>query len=262
MTKVLPWGSRTSLGVFAAPCTSGNTTTKVYVTPNATSDLTSVFDCEGGDFEVEWSGEVQLTGTIVIGSGTTVRISGERISSRGNSSLSNNEAVANLTSGLALPVGLTSAAVGRAPPNITISTDRTASFGPMFYVDHGNLTLEDLVIRGGFSANNTDEDDRIGDVERSGGGVFAVNSTVSVTRCEFNDNYAQHVGGGIFVNASTLHVSDSIFRYCKAGYVATIEDPGIPGAGGGINVSNLMPLYVSQTFSVHPRRVPLQIRDV
>eukprot|EP00904_Undaria_pinnatifida_P010820 jgi/Undpi1/6869/HiC_scaffold_21.g09345.m1 len=105
----------------------------------------------------------------------------------------------------------------------------------MFSVDHGHLTLKDMVIRGGFTANTTDENDKIGDVERSGGGVFAVNSTVSVTRCEFNDNYAQHLGGGIFVNASTLHVFDSIFRFCKAGYVATIVEPDVPGAGGGIN---------------------------
>ena len=247
MTKVLPWGSRTSTGVFAAPCSSGNTTAEVDVTPNGTVDLTSVFNCEGGDFEVVWFGEVQLNGTVVIGSGTTVRISGERNSNGGNSSLSNNEVVANLTSGLSLPLGLTSAAVGVAPPNITISTNRNTSFGPMFSVDHGHLTLKDMVIRGGFTANTTDENDKIGDVEQSGGGVFAVNSTVSVTRCEFNDNYAQHLGGGIFVNASTLHVFDSIFRFCKAGYVATIVEPDVPGAGGGINVSKLMSKNASPT---------------
>lgn len=244
MMTVLPWSWGTSTGVSAAPCSSGDTSTtaaqNVSVTPNTPLDLTTAFYCEGGDFEVHWSGEVHLTGTIVIGSGTTVRISGECNSGASNSSSTFDEVISNLTTGLALPLNLTSAAVGVAPPNITVSTDKEASFEPMFFVDHGNLILEDLIVRGGFTVHADEEVDMIGDIERSGGGIFAVNSSVSVTRCEFNDNYAQHLGGGIFVNASTLHVIDSMFKFCKAGYVANIEEPYIAGEGGGINVSTIM----------------------
>lgn len=243
------------VGVFAVPC-SGTTTSAegggeeavtqpVNVTQEAALDLTNMFNCEGGDFEVYWSGEVNVSATITIGAGTTVRIFGEGNSTEGNSSLSDNEALEELTSELALPVRLTSAAVGVGPPNITVSTEEDISFGPMFYVEGGQLFLEDMIVRGGFAANTTTTTTSVNgsgsdgtSLDGIGGGVFAVNSNVTVTRCEFNDNFAENLGGGIFANQSTLVVVDSMFRYCEAGFFSTIEDDVDNGAGGGISVSS------------------------
>ena len=247
-STVLTWVSGMRAGVLAVPCAS-NTTTKIKVAdgeaqplivePNTTFDLTSVFNCEGGDFEVLWSGQLQLTGTIVIGNDTIVRIIGDGSSStgRGNTSLSDHGDLDRFTNGLAIPLGLTSAAVGVNPGNITAHTDPSISFGPMFYVEGGTLTMQDMVVRSGFVGNITDDEDEIADVHRSGGGIFGLNSNVSVTRCEFDDNYAQAYGGGIFVNRSTVEVVDSVFRDSKAGYfLSTFEDDDVLGSGAAIRV--------------------------
>ena len=245
MLTLLTSASGVSIGVFAAPCASAAAATSAAageggeherfpVINTNTMNLASIFDCEGGDFHVSWTGEVYVTSTIVIGAGTTVRISGERISSKGNSSLSDNEVVANATNGLLLPLGLTSAAVGVGPPKLTVGASETVSIGPMFKINGGQLFLEDLIVRGGFAASNADG------LEGFGGGVYAVNSVVSVSRCDFSDNFAEHFGGGIFVTESTLQVVDSLFRSCKAGNVPDVEDEGADGAGGGISVSALV----------------------
>ena len=243
MNTVLTSGKSMNVGVFAAPCASGSATTsgaqQVNVTPNTILDLTTVFDCEGGDFEVSWSGEVHLTGTIVIGSSTTVRIFGDETSSVGSSSsLSSQEALEELTSTLALPFGLTSAVVGVAPTNITADTDASISFGPMFYVNGGELILEGLIVRGGFAvANTTSALNGIRSVYGSGGGVYAVDSTVLVSRCDFSDNFAEHFGGGIFANQSTVQVVDTSFGNCEAGFVSTVDEEDLEGEGGAIYVS-------------------------
>ena len=238
--KPICTGSRMGMGVFAAPCTSVATTSgtggegvaqQLSVPPTTASDLTTVFDCEGGEFEVYWSGAVNLTGTIVIGSGTTVSIFGDGNSSEGDSSLSDQEGLEKLTSGLELPLGLTSAAVGVGPSNITSDTDTSISFGPMFYVNGGHLLLQDMIVRGGFSANTANA------LDGRGGGVYGVRSDVSVARCEFSDNFAEHFGGAIYANESTLTVVDSMFRSCEAGFNYTSEDGDWEGAGGGILVS-------------------------
>ena len=235
------------MGVFAAPCASVNTTTsetgsgdvqQITVTQTTALDLTSEFDCEGGEFEVYWSGEVGVTGTIVIGSGTTVRIFGDGNSSDDISTLSISKGLEELTSGRALPFGLTSAAVGVGPANITSETDTSTSFGPMFYIDGGHLILEDLVVRGGLATNTTGGLHGIGGGPGRGGGVHALNSTVSVTRCYFSDNFAEHWGGGIFANGSTLQIVDSVFSGCDAGFQSTVEDEDLEGAGGGVWVSS------------------------
>lgn len=234
-------------GVSAAPCVSTTTAStstggvgdaqQLNVTPTTRPNITSVFNCEGGDFDVYWSGHVNVTGTIVIGRGTTVRIFGDVNSSASDSSLSSSEGLGELASGLALPLGLTSAAVGVGSPEITADTDTGVSFGPMFFVDGGELVLQDLIVRGGFATNTTRGLDGIGGIYGNGGGVHAINqSTVSVARCEFIDNFAEHWGGGIFANRSTLTVVDSVFRNCHAGYLSTIEDEDLEGEGGGILV--------------------------
>ena len=245
--------------VSAAPCPSTTTTSistggikdaqQLSVTPTTRANITSVFDCEGGDFDVYWSGAVNVTGTIVIGRGTTVRIFGDVNSSESDSSVSNNEGLEELTSGLALPRGLTSAAVGVGSPEITANTDTGVSFGPMFFVDGGELFLQDLIVRGGFAVNTTRGLEGIGGVYGNGGGVHAVNrSTVSVARCEFIDNFAEHWGGGIFANQSTLRVVDSTFRNCHAGYLSTIEDEDLEGEGGGflVRISHACNVRISE----------------
>lgn len=237
-------------GVRAAPCASRTTTTsstggggggggsqQLYVTSTAGLNITSAFDCEGGEFEVYWSGAVSVSGTIVIGQGTRVSIFGDGNSSESsNSSLSSREGLEELTSRLELPLGLTSAAVGVGSPDITADTDTSVSFGPMFFVNGGELILEDLIVRGGFAANTTRALEGIGGAHGNGGGVHAINATVSIARCEFVDNFAEHWGGGIFANQSTLTVVDSTFRNCDAGYLSTIEDEDLEGEGGGILV--------------------------
>lgn len=235
-------------GVFAAPCTSGNTTTsarveegdsqEVSVTPTTNVDLTSVFNCEGGDFEVHWSGTVNIAGTIVIGSGTTVRIFGDGNSSESIVNLNNREGLEELTSGLELPHGLTSEVVGIGSPDMASGSDTSMSFGPMFYVNGGHLVLEDLIVRGGFTTNTTNG------LDGRGGGVHAIKSIVSVARCEFSDNFAEHWGGGIFTNQSMLEVVDSVFRSCEAGFPSTVEDEDLEGTGGGIWVSGLVFVFL------------------
>ncbi|CAN0516413.1 unnamed protein product, partial [Laminaria digitata] len=107
----------------------------------------------------------------------------------------------------------------------------------IFFVDHGRLILEDLIVRGGFAANTTRALEGVGGIYGSGGGVYAINSTVSVSRCDFSDNFAEHWGGGIFANASALEVVESTFRNCEAGFVSGVGDEDLEGAGGGILVS-------------------------
>ena len=245
MNTVLPWGSAIGMAVVAEPCISGTTKTsaagggaepqQLSATPNATWNFSSAFNCEGGDFKVHWSGEVTVSSTIFIGSGTTVRICGDGYSSEGNSSLSEQEQLEELTTGLPLPLGLTSAVVGTGSSNV--------SFGPMFYVDGGHLVLEDLIVRGGHATNESNDMliDGFRGLYGNGGGVYAINSNVSVARCEFTDNFAEHFGGGIFANLSSVEVVNSTFRYCTAGHESTFEDEDLLGTGGGISVSSLVP---------------------
>ena len=90
-------------------------------------------------------------------------------------------------------------------------------------------------------------------MDGTGGGIYAIRSNVSIARCEFNDNFAENLGGGIFANDSVLEVVDSMFRYCEAGFVSTFSDEDfLKGAGGGISVSNLV--VRKSTFSAQSCR--------
>lgn len=62
---------------------------------------------------------------------------------------------------------------------------------------------------------------------------------MSSSWCDFSDNFAEHWGGGIFANQSTLEVVDSVFRSCRAGFVSTVDDEDLEGTGGGIWVRGL-----------------------
>ncbi|CAB1103370.1 unnamed protein product [Ectocarpus sp. CCAP 1310/34] len=262
------------MGVMAAPCAAagGLGAEEVTVTPESDGEeLLSLFDCEGGEFNVSWSGEVAVPGTIYIGRGTTVRIFGEpgnsssgsnatTPSSRSSSAAAGDSSAAAGSSGSSsttssstsssverdqewvealsnrlplLPNGLTSVAMGTfaAASTTTASSSGTSSSGnssssfpsntqegeevetttptgPLFFVDGGQLFLDSLAVRGGYTSNSkgsftytasTDAADdganstttsgvnetAIATVVTSGGGVHAIDSNVTVTGCEF-----------------------------------------------------------------------------
>lgn len=196
--------------------------TQVTVTA-ASKSFGSMFDCEGGKFEVTWIGEVNVSNTIVIGKGTTVWINGSQTSTtdeastpttdsdrtrEGDGGLGDEE---ELIDRLSLPHGLTSIASGVAPASIAGDTDTRISFGPIFSLDGGQLFLQDLVVRDGYAAVTADND------VQSGAGVFAKRSIASITRCEFTNHFAGVSGGGLYVEDSILEVSHSTLSGCQAG---------------------------------------------
>lgn len=251
-------------GVLSAPCTTENATAgeagggagsfSVNVTPDTDLNLTSLFNCEGGQFEVVWSGAVNVSGTIHIGPGTTVTIVGDdnsgTISGTGsitesssgttvdsNNTSTSHDAVDDLAANLSIPRGLTSAAVAVRPSEPSEDTINGLSFGPMFYVEEGQLFLENVAIRGGYVANSSSNP------TVSGGGINAYGSNVTATGCEFEDNFAELWGGAVFGNRSTLVIVDSVFRRCRAGFQAEADEVAI-GAGGGIAVSMVSRLFI------------------
>lgn len=238
-------------GVLATPCIVANEsvgavdmTQRVFVTPDVAVNLTTVFDCENGEFEVSWSGVVNVSSTINIGPGTTVKIVGDTTNGTTNNSSANGASASGgvdhnldkVLSGLAIPAGLTSAVVGNRPANPTPSDE--TSFGPIFFVDGGQLLLEGLAVRDGFATNSTNS------LSDSGGGVHAIDSNVTVIGCEFEDNFAAFWGGGIFANRSTLIVVDSVFRRCNAGFLSEAGDESIDRSGGGIAVNTSVVKHV------------------
>ena len=243
----------TAVDVSAAPCVTRNITAggngqgggalKIVVTAATDLNLTSIFNCAGGEFEVDWSGAVNVPGTIHVGVDTTVKIVG-------NGSVNNSDGTAPNTGGsnitgssdnsssqdqldvytapLSIPRGLTSAVVGVGS---SAASDKSSAFGPIFFVNGGQLFLENMAIREGFVANYTHSS------IISGGGIHALDANVTVTGCEFENNFAEFWGGGIFVNRSTLVVVDTVFRNCSAGLRAAAGEDAVDGAGGAIGVN-------------------------
>lgn len=244
------------VGVMGALCNASSTeagvspgetaTQQVTITPDTAYNLSQIFACEEGDFNVSWSGAVNVSNTIYIGRGTTVRIIGDvaRDAGGGGGGVSESDTLlAELSSSLSVPPsgngGLSSAAVGPRPEShsrlqstnaITSAGANESFFGPMFFVDGGQLFLENMAIRDGLAINTTNN------VIVSGGGVHAVESNVSVSGCEFEDNFAQFLGGAIFANNSRVVAIDTVFRRCEAGYQSFAGDDDISGGGGGIGV--------------------------
>lgn len=211
---------------------------QVQVTPANKSF--SMFDCENGEFYVNWSGEVEVTKTIVIGEGTTVTIvgsspsvtdegstssTGSDTTYEGNRNLTDKE---QLTRHLNLPRGLTSVAMGVASSGTTDDP-----FGSIFDVDGGELFLQDMIVRDGYAASNSN------DGRKNGAGVYAKSSNVSITRCEFTNHLAEVSGGGIYVDDSDLTIAYSIFSECRAGFATFDENDEKIGKGGGIHVGAL-----------------------
>lgn len=247
------------------------TADQIFVSPDSGLDLTRVFACEGGEFDVFWSGVVNVPGTIYIGSGTTVRIFGELPADGNGTNGSNSNSSANVndqhqqrvealsTRLPPLPNNLTSAAASTASQHQNNQSTTTIAIsgreagnpapagaaGPIFFVDGGQLFLERLAVRGGIAANYSEatSSDGSGNGDGSsgreaftcGGGVHAVDANVTVAGCEFEDNFSEYLGGGIFTNRSTLVVTASVFRRCQAGEQSFPGEDAL-GAGGGIGV--------------------------
>ncbi len=223
---------------------------ELVVTPESVLDLANIFACEGGEFQVSWSGVVTVPETIYIGRGTTVWVVGSNAS--GNSSDSDQQGwVEGLSTRLPpLPNNLPDAAVRTASEleqqdmaANTSTTGAVASPGPIFFVDGGQLYLEGVAVRGGSTtASSADSSIASDEAVVSGGGVHAIDANVTVIGCEFEDNFAEYLGGGIFTNRSTLVVVGSVFRGCSADVVPSPEEIAdeefdTDGAGGGIGVS-------------------------
>ena len=264
---ILTWIARAGwpgFGVQAEPCATvpngslaGDVDAtglyQITVTNDTAYDLSTLFACEGGDFNVSWFGVVRVGSTITIGRGTTVRIFGEidtnsvlATTSRPISSTSASSNVSSdfeleletLSGDLNLPQELTSTAV--------VEVSDGVSFGPIFLVDNGELYLEGLTIRGG-NATNSNAGTII-----AGGGIYANFSQVSVSSCVFEDNFAEYLGGGIHTNRSILTVKDSVFRRNKAGFQSFAGDKDADGAGGGIGVRILFSgLATFSNINVH-----------
>lgn len=201
----------------AVACT---TTAKTSITVSSSSDpseVSSLFDCEGGVFDVTWSGVVNVEASIKIGQGTTVSISGDHAS---------DATVADPTSSIGRD---SSSAVNSNGSSAAVALNR---FGPVFLVERGTLNLAGIAVREGGATSTAG-------LSISGGGISAEYATVTATNCTFEDNFAEWVGGGIFANWSTVEVRDTVFRRCSAGDApeATEGTLDVIGAGGGIGVS-------------------------
>lgn len=197
----------------AIPCTP-TAQQSIAVSPSSALNVSSLFDCEGGVFDVTWSGVVNIQSSIVIGTGTTVSIAGDHVS--------------NVTIGLSSDSAGTSSAVNNTGSSAVVATD---VIGPLFVVQRGVLNLEGISVRGG-SATVT-----AGLGVISGGGVSAEDANVTVTGCTFEENFAEWVGGGIFANRSRVEIRDTAFRVCAAGAPPVAgEVDYVEGSGGGVGV--------------------------
>lgn len=239
-------GSGFSIGVRAAECSQSGVSYENVI--NESFNYT-MFDCENGEFNVSWHGVVSISRPIYIGQGTIVRIFGTNDTDSGDitsTSVSDSRSSSStgvdlefelerLSSNLNLPQNLTSVALG--------AFGQSGSLGSIFVVDGGELYLESMTIRGGYSANSSENS------IVTGGGIDAFNATISATGCVFEDNFASYIGGGIHANWSTLIFKDTIFRRNRAGEESEAGDDNADSDGGGIAVSSL-PLPSIYLFSL------------
>lgn len=205
----------------AALCHSNTTDAEVediVVTPLSNQNLSSIFDCENGKFNVTWAGAVTIRDSIRIGFGTTVSIHGDYDNGLVDYDTSQPDGEASNTT--------SSSAFGN--PEVIADSD----FGPIFYVANGSLDLENLALRDGIASISSLWDG-------FGGGVLAFDANLTVSGCEFKNTSAEARGGGIYSERSRVVVLDTMFRECKAGYKpgAGDGDDALDSAGGAIVVS-------------------------
>lgn len=209
--------------VMAATARSCNQTVAeqrpVVITPFTSSDLnlSSIFNCENGSFEVTWSGAVTVTGSIRIGRGTSVTIVGSYGSSTSNEFL-------------------------ETAPNDSAAVASTA-FGPIFIVEEAELILKGMVVRGGNASS------LVGRGIARGGGVYARDANLTIERCAVEDNFAEDSGGGIRASLSRVIVRETVVRRCDAGFKPEAGSEDASGEGGGIEV-----VFVWVTRAIHYHR--------
>ena len=151
-----------------------------------------------------------MSGTILIRNHTTVTFNGDRAASsitvdsttsstdsdsantaEGNSSSSSEDKFFTLrTSRLGLPSGLSSEVVGVVPPNQSTLDDTGALSGPLFYVNGGNIIMQDVIVRDGYAVNADNSD------ESKGAGIYAAHTKRNTIRCEFINYFAGSRGAG------------------------------------------------------------------
>ncbi|CAM9443637.1 unnamed protein product, partial [Sphacelaria rigidula] len=107
----------------------------------------------------------------------------------------------NVTESIRIGYGTAVTIVGEGAESSAVRA--ASAFGPIFVANGSVLYLEDLAV---CSGNATDIG---GEGLVSGGGVHAVDATVTLVGCVFEDNFALHTGGGVFTNRSRLVVQDT-----------------------------------------------------
>lgn len=212
-------------------CQSGATDTGVEyveVFEGSGVNLSSIFECEYGEFDVTWEGSVTIRDPIRIGYGTVVSIHGDYDNGLGSSDTAS---------------GHTASSVGEGSEIIA-----EAPFGSMFYVTNGSLSIENVALRNGNATNSTSPG------FFSGGGIQVLDGNLTVSGCEFENTFAEYWGGGIFVNRSRIVVRDTVFRECKAGNKPQVGDEDAESAGGGVGVS--------RTCFHNLRELPVRVSSV
>ena len=115
---------------------------------------------------------------------------------------------------------------------ITVSGGRSVR---VFFVDHGNLTLNKLTVSKGYADGDENPSDEFG------GGAYNYGGTLTISNSTFSDNESFTAGGGVATEQGTVIVTDSTFS-------DNIAEGG--GGGGGIYKHTLGTLEViNSTFS-------------
>lgn len=194
-------------------------------------DLTSLFDCEDGEFEIILWGSVTVNDNIQIGSGTKVSIVGNH----DNGLLSDyyGEKLVNPDYGSGASTNAT-AETGSIDSEIIAGT----AFGPMFFLENASLHLENITLRNGNATTSTSS----GIV--SGGGLHSLDADITIAGCTLEDMFAEYWGAGIFANRSRIVVRDTLFRRCASGIrsqagqttSSRVGGGDVIGVGGGIAV--------------------------
>lgn len=210
----------------AAPCFGDGVEAyinELFVDNSSVYNLSSIFACEDGMFDVAWSGSVTVWDGIQIGSGTTVRITGNYENElQGTSDYDTSDGSSMSTSG-----------TGSGGSGSGSEVIAGASFGSLFTLKDGaSLSLNYMALRDARAEGLTP-------METSGAGVHAQDSVVTLYGCELDNLFAEFWGGGIFANRSRVEVRQTVFRGCMAGENATAGQVDEPiGAGGAVAVGD------------------------
>lgn len=117
--------------------------------------------------------------------------------------------------------------------------------GAMFCYDNSNVEL----VNCSFESNSTISGIKILGFGSgsAGGGVYCVNSILSVRNCSFENNTA-HFGAGVGGASSTVDVDSSVFINNLATPFGTFDTPALPGVGGAMAFSNSTSSVSNSTF--------------